>query len=804
MAEMIEFPHIIVGKKGDVLSYSPVSKGRSKAGEPPPITSRPSHARHLVDSLSQAIRDRQDAIRAQQQWLPAEEVGLLLVVNARSKWGIDPSIPGGRSGAEILSIKGSRQKQRLNAFFPLRAKRSFENAADKYSAFDPDQSERRPNHYLFFESSEDIKAATLRNLWNSRSPFPDEAATFEWEVWLRPGTEARVRDLATQFEVQIFRDRIEFPDATVVAVQARPAALETLLWTTAAACELRPASHFTSRLFSQPSEVQFATARAFASQITSPPEDAPAVCVLDSGVNAAHPLLRPALESTDCLAVNPNWPKNDHHGHGTQMAGVALYGNLTPLLAGGAGIELSHRLESVTVLPPATATTGARLPASIIQRGVALAEDLSERARVFCLAMNAPQEASNGSPSSLSTKIDELASEIGNQRLFCVAAGNLDSVEIRRSDYIATNDLSPILSPGQAFNALTVGACTELTAINDPLFKAFASKGDLCPTARTSIAWPAKSLCHKPDIVMEGGNQAIEVARSRINVHADVALLTTSSTLQKPLDLTGETSAATAGAAGLAAQIMAHYPSLWPETVRGLIVHSARWTAAMMARASTKPGERQNLDLLRRFGFGKPSAKRALANARNVLTLIVQDSVHPLSIGSNGARLGDMKWHDLPWPVDALEAAGATQVELRVTLSYFPPPNPSQVSRQRPDLYPGYGLAFDVKRPTDDRDAAIARVNSLAPKSRLGRATTLDWQLGPRLRTRGSLQQDIWRGNAADLAQMGAVMVLPRKGWWSTNRNQDHWEELGRYALIVSIRSPSQDIPVYTDVPIVV
>jgi len=31
----------------------------------------------------------------------------------------------------------------------------------------------------------------------------------------------------------------------------------------------------------------------------------------------------------------------------------------------------------------------------------------------------------------------------------------------------------------------------------------------------------------------------------------------------------------------MAAQIMAEYPEIWPETVRALLIHSARWTEKM-------------------------------------------------------------------------------------------------------------------------------------------------------------------------------------------------------------------------------
>jgi len=54
-----------------------------------------------------------------------------------------------------------------------------------------------------------------------------------------------------------------------------------------------------------------------------------AVCILDTGVNNGHPLLQPVLKDNDCLTVNPVWGIDDHDGHGTLMAGIVAYGDLT-------------------------------------------------------------------------------------------------------------------------------------------------------------------------------------------------------------------------------------------------------------------------------------------------------------------------------------------------------------------------------------------------------------------------------------------------------------------------------------------
>jgi hypothetical protein len=56
---------------------------------------------------------------------------------------------------------------------------------------------------------------------------------------------------------------------------------------------------------------------------------------------------------------------------------------------------------------------------------------------------------------------------------------------------------------------------------------------------------------------------------------AELNLLTTNNSPRMLLGTLGETSAATAAVAGIAGRLMARYPDYWPETIRGLLIHSA-------------------------------------------------------------------------------------------------------------------------------------------------------------------------------------------------------------------------------------
>ena len=75
---------------------------------------------------------------------------------------------------------------------------------------------------------------------------------------------------------------------------------------------------------------------------------APAVCHLDSGIRNSHALLSGSLDPADVHSVVTG-TGTDRRGHGTLMAGLALYGPLDDLLIGTKPVVLTHRLESVGI-----------------------------------------------------------------------------------------------------------------------------------------------------------------------------------------------------------------------------------------------------------------------------------------------------------------------------------------------------------------------------------------------------------------------------------------------------------------------
>lgn len=541
------------------------------------------------------------------------------------------------------------------------------------------------------------------------------------------------------------------------------------------------------------------------SQRTLPPrDDAVAVCLLDTGVNQRHKLIEKGLDIVDLYTFDPNWKTNDHYGHGTQIAGLILYSDLFEVLETKNYITLVHRLESVKLLPP-TEENDPELYGAITEQAVSLPEIQNpKRKRIFCMAVTSNQPSPNfGIPSSWSAAIDQLSfGEDNFKRLIIISAGNIRE-EIFFSDYLERNDVETVENPGQAWNALIVGAYTEKVNIIHRDFQGWqplAPCGDLSPRSRTSVSWENQWPI-RPDVVFEGGNYASDGSNPAQSID-DLSLLTTYYRPDKRLfESMSDTSCATALASYMAARILSEKPQYCPETIRALIVHSAEWTSAMQQHFNKVSKQRDKQNILRRYGYGVPNLERALKSSNSDLTLIIEDQIHPFLKESDTIKTKDMNLHELPWPTEKLQELGETTVQLKVTLSYFIEPNPGERGWKKKHRYASYGLRFDVKRPLEKDEAFLKKINKALrdddENSSINREDD-KWFLGSNLRDKGSLHSDVWTGTAADLASRGSIGVYPVGGWWKEKPYLERYDRLVRYSLIVTIRVLEVECDIYT------
>jgi hypothetical protein len=337
------------------------------------------------------------------------------------------------------------------------------------------------------------------------------------------------------------------------------------------------------------------------------------------------------------------------------MAGLALYGDLTPVLAGQGAITVRHRLESLKLIERHN-PHGKELYGAVTIEGVSRLEVRPHDRRVFCMAVTTDGK-DRGRPSSWSAALDNLAAGAVNdtRRLLIVSAGNTYD----HANYPDDNESASVQDPAQSWNALTVGGTTDKAFIDqqqNPGWTALAQPGDIAPASTTSLTWPRSPRWpFKPDIVMEASNLGHSPNAGPMDL-PELMVLTTSDAFgpgQPPLMTFKETSAATALASRLAAALWAQYPDFTPETVRALMVHAARWTPAMLGRCTRPDGSLDVDRLLRTFGHGQPNEDALFSSAANALTLIAQATIQPFLKEEGAIKTSDLNLHALPWPTEA-------------------------------------------------------------------------------------------------------------------------------------------------------
>jgi hypothetical protein len=801
--------HIYVQGTGQSEAY--ISKGGGKT-PPPPLRDRGAHADFLLRSLNIALTQARAGIRADRAPDDQGEGGFVL--EFRLPLGQEKfveKLEDRKQRIELLSVVDRGGEGLLaSVYVPRNAQQHFLRKIERY------RNERteggRPKNEPLINRIDAIAYGAFSSVFtDDLLSLPPLDSRIWWEIWLRSGRFDAFSALATELGVRVSSERLRFAERDVVLAFGPQASIgRCVVESDGAIAEVRIAKDAPSTFLSLRNDEQVEWANDLAGRVISPDADAVAVCILDSGITRAHPLILPGLEADDVHKYDPNWPDGDSaawRGHGTAMAGLGLYGDLFPLLLRAGRVQLIHRLETVKMLPHDGTPQEPRLYGAITRESVTRPEVAQPyRRRVHCMAVTSLAGTNRGRPSSWSAAIDQITyGDEGIRRLIVLAAGNIRD-NINRRNYLTLNDTEQIENPSQAWNALTVGAFTEKDTLVDPTYRGWqtiAPVGGVAPCSRTSVLWDRKWPI-KPEIMLEGGNWAD--SGPQVDSPDDLAVLTTHyRPAIRQFEAFGDTSAAASLGAYLSARVMAHRPTAWPETVRALVVHSAQWTAPMQTEMNRARTQVEKGALLRRFGYGVPNLDRAAMSSLNDATVVAEEHLRPFQLVGSKVKTQDMNLHDLPWPREELERIGTTEVQLRVTLSYFIEPNPGERGWQGRYRYPSHSLRFALKRSEDSLAEFRARINKAVVLEEEDRIAPLDagddkWFLG-RIRDVGSLHSDIWIGSAAELVRRNALAVYPIGGWWKEKPQLARYNTDVRYALCISLRALSAE-DIYTPLAI--
>lgn len=803
------------------------------------MTSKPlrddyaAHSRTLLNQLTVALGNI--PVVEQDRRLPLEGLKAGAIIEV----GTMPPAEGGRATAvkvprglefpaqDVVVLRSERRDDRTESAFIFVPDDARTFLQGRIRAYGQPLGDQLPPDVEKFEKLETIRAAETGSLFVGKVDFESSASQW-WELWVRrdrsiaEGVAAAARLAA----LDVHADRLHFPDTTVLFVHASANGIAEFVGRIpGAVTEIRNATG-TIEPFLNPAGKGIGSldwTEDLAGRVVPPPQDANTVCTLDTGIAAQHPLISPALYGA--WAYDAAWGADDHDtkgGHGTPLAGLALYGDLEPLMNDMRQVQLTHAVESMKLLPPSGFPKTKPPSYGVVTEGaVALVETERPNARrAFCLAVSAPHFPPER-PSSWSGALDQITSGsmLSDQtegvlaaerpkRLMVVATGNLPGGKL---EHVQLSH--PLEDPSQSWNALTIGGFTrkDTPPANMSGLKPVVPANHRSPFSLGSQALSPDLTPIKPEVLFEAGNMMADPSGD-CEWSPSVSLLAPGSDVVKePLVPFWATSAAAGMAGYFVGALQAALPDLWPETHRALAVDSAQWPEPIRkqligkgehwktGKNGTKTKKQQ---VLREVGYGVPDLQRAINSAVNDVTLIAEAPIQPFVIGDNNVPVfNEMHFYDLPWPKQALEKIENGIVTMKVTLSYFVEPNLSGRAATRPETYRSFGLRFAMKKRSDTKEQFKRRVSGQQQKDAPGAQQESDfWLLGSNAAQAGSLHCDLWRGRAIDLALHDAIGVYPVTGWWKTHPGQKRFNDKGRYALVISISAPDFAVDMHSEI----
>ncbi len=400
----------------------------------------------------------------------------------------------------------------------------------------------------------------------------------------------------------------------------------------------------------------------------SPQDNAPAICILDSGLTTAHPFIAPAVGDARGYVVPDKEPyDNVPNGHGTFVSGLALYGDVSECIKKKKFIP-SLRLFSAKIFKD-DGSDETQFVEKALEKAV---KDFLEEfgCRVFNLSYGDLNKVYDGRHvRGLAYTLDRLSRELGI--LFVVSTGNLlleelpDDILSHYPDYLF-DDSCRILDPAPALNAITVGGLVSYEAtINSQRYTnsieniLIARTNEPSPFTRSG---PSINGAIKPDFVEHAGNVALDRYNKKFETKG-LGIISFNSGYATGHLFSEDigTSYAAPLVAHKAAKILAELPEASNNLLRALLGAHAKWSEPcekILNPTNNAEGRKHLLDLI---GYGKIEESALYRSLDQIVTLVAEDKI--------GCDL--LHFYEIPVPGSFLKGKKRTR-SLTVALAYSP------------------------------------------------------------------------------------------------------------------------------------
>lgn len=407
----------------------------------------------------------------------------------------------------------------------------------------------------------------------------------------------------------------------------------------------------------------------------------PMVAVIDSGVLAGHPLLAGwVVDEYDFGTTEPSVV--DTQGHGTQVAGLVVYGDIAACLDGrswtpAVQILSGKVLEKDTWGNPSFPEN--RRPERMVEEAVRHFHK-EWGCRIFNMSLGNRRDVyrSGARQFAWAEVLDELAREL--DVVMVVSAGNttpgapigtsLVQMQAGVRDEILADPRHRLINPATAALAVTVGSIARSHALRNVPAVAGAPAGAPPPFSRCGPGYEAKPTQRavKPEFVANGGNTAWRSFAGRSSWGGDICLGEPTTRLPQDGRVIG-TVYGTSYSAPHIAYSAARALSVAEDTFG--TAPAANTVRALLGASSMDPycgrewlldaGGDETWEKLRLVGYGMVSPSRILASSSNDVLLLAEDQL----------VLDHWQIYEVPVPLTFIEKKGNRG--LSVALAYDPP-----------------------------------------------------------------------------------------------------------------------------------
>ena len=464
----------------------------------------------------------------------------------------------------------------------------------------------------------------------------------------------------------------------------------------------------------------------------------------------------------------------DDWGHGTRVAGVALFGDLRAQLALGT-LDRAGRLASAKVVNERGEFDDRRLvPSQMREALTRLNQEFGCRLFVISLG-DSKRVYDGGKVGPWAATLDELAREL--DAVIVVSAGNRRPRSGNRAEQGVTEyprylieTTNRLCEPAGAMNVLTVGSLAHGEGLGPELqdevnVRPITRRLEPSPFTRTG---PGIGNSCKPDLVDIGGTMIFDAVVARLRDGADIPTAGVLTLHHKFIDRLFTAASGTSYSAPMvankAARVLTRFPSASANFVRALLVGAA--SVPDEARVKLMPLGEEAVQKV--CGYGQVDAIRAAYSDDHRVVLYAEDEL----------PYDHFAVYELPIP-ELFQNGGRRTI--RITLAFDPP-----VRHARAD-YAGVKMNFRLVRgcaPALILDHFRRRTQDEGPRPDLGDRYNCALEPGPRERERGTLQSAARVCFSRGTELYGDIyhLVVRCEGGWASS-----FETHQRFAVVVEL-----------------